>query len=249
FILVDTEIDAWLLENNLIKKHKPRYNVQLRNDKTYPWIVIKNEPFPRVQWTRKYVKDGSTYFGPYASVGLMHVVLDVIREIFPLRTCNYSLTQDNIEKGKYKICLEYQIGNCLRPCEGLHSEEEYLKNIKAIKNILNGRIYVVAKNLQDPFKEAAERLDFEAAHLLKQKLDLLGSYQSKSTVVSSSISNVDVFSIASDEKYAFVNFLKVVNGVVIQTQTIELRKRLDESDEKLLELAIPSLREQFNSTS
>lgn len=249
FILVETEIDAWLLENNLIKKHKPRYNVQLRDDKTYPWIVIKNEPFPRVQWTRKYVKDGSTYFGPYASVGLMHVVLDVIREIFPLRTCSYSLTQENIEKGKFKICLEYQIGNCLGPCEGLQSEEQYQKSIEDIKNILSGRISIVAKNLKDQIKEAAERLDFEAAHLLKQKLDLLGSYQSKSTVVSSSITNVDVFSIASDEKYAFVNFLKVVNGVVIQTQTIELRKRLDESDEKLLELAIPSLREQFNSTS
>src|SRR5699024_1228542 len=151
------------------------------------------------------------------------------------RTCNYSLTQDNIEKGKFKICLEYQIGNCLGPCEGLQSEEEYLKNIEDIKNILSGRISVVAKNLKDQIKEAAERLDFEAAHLLKQKLDVLGSYQSKSNVVSSSISNVDVFSIASDEKYAFVNFLKVVNGVVIQTQTIVLRKRLDESDQKLLE--------------
>jgi excinuclease ABC subunit C len=249
FTIVDTEIDAWLLENNLIKKHKPRYNVMLKDDKTYPWIVIKNEHFPRVFWTRKYIKDGSTYFGPYASVGMMHIVLDTIRELFPLRTCNLNLAPEQISKGKYKVCLEYQIGNCKGPCEGFQSLEDYDQNLSDIKDILNGKIAVVKNRIKENLNEAASALNFELAHNLKNKLDKLDNYQSKSTVVSSSITNVDVFSIASDDSLAFVNFLKVVNGVVIQTQTLEMKKRLDETDGELLQIAIPEIRNRYKSVS
>ncbi len=249
FTIVDTEIDAWLLENNLIKKHKPRYNVMLKDDKTYPWIVIKNEHFPRVFWTRKYIRDGSRYYGPYASVGMMHIILDMIRELFPLRTCNLNLSPENIAKGKYKICLEYQIGNCKGPCEGYQSEEDYNRNLADIKDILNGKITVVTNRLKNQMNDAVTALDFEAAHKLKAKLEKLSNYQSRSTVVSSSITNVDVFNIASEDNYAFVNYLKVAHGVVIQTQTLEMKKRLDESEEELLALAIPEFRERFKSTS
>ncbi|MGJ1391828.1 excinuclease ABC subunit UvrC [Sphingobacterium spiritivorum] len=249
FTIVDTEIDAWLLENNLIKKHKPKYNVMLKDDKTYPWIVIKQERFPRVFWTRKYIKDGSRYFGPYASVGMMHTVLDVIRELFPLRTCNLSLTDDNIRTGKFKVCLEYQIGNCKGPCEGYQSEEDYDQNLDDIKDILNGKIAVVTNRLKQQIDAAVVALNFELAHALKSKLDKLDYYQSKSTVVNSSITNVDVFSIASDQNYAFVNFLKVMNGVIIQTQTLEMKRRLDETDVELLALAIPEIRNRFKSAS
>lgn len=249
FTIVDTEIDAWLLENNLIKKHKPRYNVMLKDDKTYPWIVIKNERFPRVFWTRKYVKDGSKYYGPYASLGMMHVVLDTIRELFPLRTCSLNLSEENIAKGKFKTCLEYQIGNCKGVCEGLQTEADYNLNIESVKDILNGKISLVTNTIKDQLKSAIDNLNFEEAHILKIKLDKLANYQSKSTVVSSSITNVDVFSIASDDTYAFVNFLKVMNGVVIQTQTLEIKKRLDESDEELLALALIKIRSRFKSSS
>lgn len=249
FTIVDTEIDAWLLENNLIKKHKPRYNVMLKDDKTYPWIVIKNEFFPRVFWTRKYIKDGSTYFGPYASVGMMHIVLDTIRELFPLRTCNLNLAPEQIAKGKYKVCLEYQIGNCKGPCEGYQNLEDYDQNLSDIKDILNGKIAVVKNRIKDQLNEAAASLNFEMAYHLKAKLDKLENYQSKSTVVSSSITNVDVFSIASDDSLAFVNFLKVMNGVVIQTQTLEMKKRLDETDAELLQIAIPEIRNRYKSLS
>ncbi|WP_149913987.1 excinuclease ABC subunit UvrC [Sphingobacterium cavernae] len=249
FTIVDTEIDAWLLENNLIKKHKPRYNVMLKDDKTYPWIVIKNENFPRVFWTRKYIKDGSTYFGPYASVGMMHIVLDTIRELFPLRTCNLNLAPEQIAKGKYKVCLEYQIGNCKGPCEGLQTLEDYDQNLSDVKDILNGKIAVVKNRIKANLNDAASALNFELAHYLKNKLDKLDNYQSKSTVVSSSITNVDVFSIASDDSLAFVNFLKVVNGVVIQTQTLEMKKRLDETDAELLQIAIPEIRNRYKSVS
>lgn len=249
FTIVDTEIDAWLLENNLIKKHQPRYNVMLKDDKTYPWIVIKNERFPRIFWTRKYIKDGSRYFGPYASVGMMHIVLDMIRELFPLRTCNLSLTEENISKGKFKVCLEYQIGNCKGPCEGYQTEEDYDQNLSDIKDILNGKIGVVTNRLKEQMQSAVEAMDFEGAHKFKVKLEKLANYQSKSTVVNSSISNVDVFSIASENNYAFVNFLRVVNGVIIQTQTVELKKRLDETDAELLAIAIPEIRSRYRSLS
>lgn len=249
FTIVDTEIDAWLLENSLIKKHQPRYNVMLKDDKTYPWIVIKNEHFPRIFPTRKVIKDGSKYFGPYASVSMMHTIMDTIRELYPLRTCNLSLTPDNIAKGKFRVCLEYQIGNCKGPCESYQSEEDYDRALDEIRDILNGKIGAVIRKIRSELDEAVTQLNFEYAHHLKSKLDLLDRYQSKSTVVNSSISDVDVFSIASEQGYAFVNYLKVMNGVVIQTQTIEIKKRLDESDDELLTLAIPEIRGRFESTS
>lgn len=249
FTIVDTEIDAWLLENSLIKKHQPRYNVMLKDDKTYPWIVIKNERFPRIFPTRKVIRDGSKYFGPYASVSMMHTILDTIRELYPLRTCNLALTSENIAKGKFRVCLEYQIGNCKGPCEGLQVEEDYNRDIEDISNILHGRIGVVTRTLKEQLDEAIGALQFEQAHRIKSKLDLLDRYQSKSTVVNSSITDIDVFSIASDQGYAFVNYLKIMNGVVTQTQTIELKRRLDETEEELLTLAIPEIRSRFESTS
>lgn len=249
FTIVDTEIDAWLLENSLIKKHQPRYNVLLKDDKTYPWIVVKNEPFPRIYWTRRIVKDGSKYFGPYASISMMHTILDLIKEIYPLRTCNLPLNQPNIAAGKFKVCLEYQIGNCKGPCQAYQSEEDYNQSIDSIRDILNGKIGQVVRSLKSQLETASLELNFELAHKLKRQYDLLEKYQSKSTIVNSSISDVDVFSIASDEKLAFVNYLKVMNGTVIQTQTLELKKRLDETDEDLLSIAISEFRTRFNSTS
>lgn len=249
FTIVDTEIDAWLLENSLIKKHKPRYNIMLKDDKTYPWIIIKKEPFPRVQWTRKMIKDGSTYFGPYASVGMMHTILDLIRETYPLRTCNLPLNEPSIAAGKFKVCLEYQIGNCKGPCQAHQSAPDYDQSIEEIKDILNGKIGNVIRDVKQVIKTAVAELNFEYAHQYQQKLLVLEKYQSKSTVVSSAITNIDVVSIASDDRYAFVNYLKVMNGSIIQTQTIEIKKRLDETDEELLTIAITEFRTKFNSTS
>ncbi|WP_276090074.1 excinuclease ABC subunit UvrC [Pedobacter sp. JY14-1] len=249
FTIVDTEIDAWLLENSLIKKHQPRYNIMLKDDKTYPWIIIRKEPFPRVFWTRKMIKDGSTYFGPYASVGMMHTILDLIRETYPLRTCNLPLTPENISEGKFKVCLEYQIGNCKGPCQAYQSTDDYDNNIEEIKDILNGKVGNVIKNVRKVIKTAVEALNFEYAHQYQLKLQILEKYQSKSTVVNSAITNIDVVSIASDERYAFVNYLKVMNGSIIQTQTIEIKKRLDETDEELLTIAITEFRTKFHSTS
>lgn len=249
FTIVDTEIDAWLLENSLIKKHQPRYNIMLKDDKTYPWIVIKKEPFPRVFSTRRMVKDGSTYLGPYASVGMMHTILELIKDTYALRTCNLPLTQENINANKFKVCLEYQIGNCKGPCQNYQSREDYDHNISEIKDILNGKIGNVIKDVKQVVKTAAEELNFELAYLYQAKLNVLENYQSKSTVVSSAITNIDVVSIASDERYAFVNYLKVMNGAIIQTQTIEIKKRLDEGDEELLSIAIAEFRSRFKSTS
>jgi excinuclease ABC subunit C len=249
FTIVDTEIDAWLLENNLIKKHQPRYNISLKDDKTYPWIIIKKEAFPRIYWTRNPIKDGSTYFGPYASVGMMHTILDLIKETYTLRTCNLPLTPQNIEEGKFKVCLEYQIGNCKGPCQNYQSKEDYDQNIEEIKEILNGKVSSVIRTVKQVVQKAAEELNFELAHNYQRKLAVLEKYQSKSTVVNSAITNIDVVSIASDERYAFVNYLKVMNGSIIQTQTIEIKKRLDETDEELLTLAITEFRTKFSSTS
>ncbi|MDF2433086.1 MAG: excinuclease subunit [Mucilaginibacter sp.] len=249
FTIVDTEIDAWLLENSLIKKHQPRYNVMLKDDKTYPWIIIKNEHYPRIFWTRRIVRDGSKYLGPYASVSMMHNILGLIKETYPLRTCNLPLTQQNIEKGKFKVCLEYQLGNCKGPCQNYQTEKDYDNSIEEIKDILNGKIGAVLRNLRADMEKAVADLNYEYAHRLKRKFELLENYQSKSTVVNSSITDVDVFSIASEEKYAFVNFLKVMNGTITQTQTIELKKRLDESDEELLTLAISEFRSRYDSHS
>ena len=249
FTIVDSEIDAWLLENSLIKKHQPRYNIMLKDDKTYPWIIIKKEAFPRIYWTRNKIKDGSTYFGPYASVGMMHTILDLIKETYPLRTCNLPLTDENIDSGKFKVCLEYQIGNCKGPCQAYQSHVDYDQNIEEIKEILNGKISNVIREVKQIIKNAVADLNFEYAHQYQKKLLVLEKYQSKSTVVNSSITNVDVVNIASDERYAFVNYLKIMNGSIIQTQTIEIKKRLDESDEELLTIAITEFRTKFNSTS
>lgn len=249
FTIVDTEIDAWLLENSLIKKFQPRYNVLLKDGKTYPWIVIKNEHFPRMFWTRNRIKDGSTYFGPYASVGMMHTILDVIKALYPLRTCNLALTPENIAAQKFKVCLEYQIGNCKGPCQAFQSASEYDENVENIKAILNGKIGAVIKVLKQDLDQSIAALNFELSHQLKLKYELLENYQSKSTIVNSSISDVDVFGIASNEQYAFVNFLKVMNGTVIQTQTIEMKKRLDETEEELLSIAISEFRSRFDSNS
>ncbi|QHS55751.1 excinuclease ABC subunit C [Mucilaginibacter sp. 14171R-50] len=249
FTIVDTEVDAWLLENSMIKKHQPRYNVMLKDDKTYPWIIIKNENYPRIYWTRRIIRDGSKYLGPYASVSMMHTILGLIKETYPLRTCNLNLTRENIEKGKFKVCLEYQLGNCKGPCQDFQSEADYDRNISEITDVLNGKIGNVVRNLKGDLEKAVSELNFELAHRLKRKQDLLENYQSKSTVVNSSITDVDVFSIASEEKYAFVNFLKVMNGTITQTQTIELKKRLDETDEELLTIAITEFRTRYNSTS
>ena len=249
FTIVDTEIDAWLLENSLIKKHQPKYNVMLKDDKTYPWIIIKNEKFSRIFWTRRIIRDGSTYFGPYASVGMMHTILSMIKEIYPLRTCTLPLTHENIHSGKFRVCLEYQIGNCKGPCQAYQTEDDYNHSISDIKEILNGKTGTVIRRIKNQLEESVSGLNFELAHNLKQKLDMLDNYQSKSTIVSSSITDVDVFSIATDDKHAFVNFLKVMNGTVIQTQTLEIKKRLDESDEELLSIAITEFRSRFDSSS
>ncbi len=249
FIVVDTEYDALLLENNLIKKYQPRYNVMLKDDKTYPWICIKNEHFPRVFSTRNLIKDGSEYFGPYASVTMMKTVLDLIRSLYPLRNCKHHLSSKNIEAGKFKVCLEYHLGNCLGPCEGKQTETDYNKTITEIKSIIKGNINAVAGELKNLMNEYAARQEFEKAHVVKEKLVLLERYKSKSTIVNPKIHNVDVFSILSDEKSAYVNFLKVINGAVLQSHTIELRKKLDETESHLLGIAIAELRQRFNSES
>ena len=247
YLVVDTELDALLLENNLIKKYQPRYNVLLKDDKTYPWICIKNERFPRIFSTRILVKDGSAYFGPYASVKVMHTVLDLIRQLYKLRNCNLNLTDKNIYANKFKVCLEYHIGNCKAPCVGKEAEEEYNSSIFEIKEIIKGNINTVARHLKGILQQHVEKLEFEKAHIIKEKIDLLEKFQSKSTVVSPTITNVDVFSIITDEKSGYVNFLKVVNGAIIQGHTIELKKKLDESQQELLTLAIAELRDRFQS--
>jgi excinuclease ABC subunit C len=249
FIIVDTELDALLLENNLIKKYQPRYNVLLKDDKTYPWICIKNEPFPRVFATRTMIKDGSQYFGPYASVRVMNMVLDLIKQLYKLRNCNLKLTDENISANKFKVCLEYHLGNCKAPCVGKEAETEYNQTISEIKEIIKGNIITVARHLKTLLQHHIEKLEFENAQIIKEKIDLLEKFQSKSTVVSPTISDVDVFSIVTDEKSGYVNFLKVVNGSIIQGHTLELKKKLDESNDELLTLAIAELRERFSSDS
>lgn len=247
YIIVNTELDALLLENTLIKKYQPRYNISLKDDKTYPWICIKNEPFPRVFPTRNVVKDGSLYFGPYASVKVMNTVLDLIKKLYRLRNCNLNLTEQNIQAGKFKVCLEYHLGNCKAPCVGKEVEKDYTQTITEIKEILKGNVSVVGRHLKALLQEHIEKMEFEKAQLIKEKIDLLEKFQSKSTVVNPSINNVEVFSIVTDDKAGYVNFLKVMNGAIMQGHTIEMKKKLDESDQELLTLAIAELRERFNS--
>ena len=248
-IVVGSEIEALLLENNLIKKYQPKYNIMLKDDKTYPWICIKNERFPRIFTTRNIVKDGSTYFGPYASVKMMNTVLGLIRELYQLRNCTYNLSSENIKNNKFKVCLEYHIGNCKAPCIGKQSEEDYMVSINEIKSIIKGNINSVTRHLKPLMKQYATDLQFEKAQLLKDKIETLEKYQSKSVVVSPTINNVDVFSIISDSNYGYINYLKVINGAIIQGHTIELKKKLDETDDDLLQIGIAELRLRFESQS
>jgi len=249
FIVVDTEQDALLLENNLIKKYQPRYNILLKDDKTYPWICIKNEPFPRIFSTRIVLRDGSEYFGPYASGRMMNTLLELIRQLYPLRNCNFSLSQDNIRSKKFKVCLEYHIGNCKGPCEAFQSEAEYTEVLSQIRQIIKGHISGVIQELKPLMAQYVSKLEFEKAHVVKEKLELLEKYQSRSTIVSPNINNVDVYSITTDDQFGYVNFLKVVSGAIIQAHTVEMKKKLDESDDELLTLAMIELRERFHSTA
>jgi excinuclease ABC subunit C len=248
-MVVDTEEDALLLENNLIKKYQPRYNIRLKDDKTYPWICIKNERFPRVLKTRNVIRDGSKYFGPYTSYVAANTLLELFKSIYKLRTCNYILSKENVEKGKYKVCLEYHIGNCLGPCENLMEEKDYNTNVNDISNILKGNISSVIIHLKDLMKTFADNYKFEDAQLTKEKLNSLEKYQSRSTVVSSKITDVDVYSIDEDEKFAFVNYLKVIRGAIIQTHTMEIIKKLDENKQDLLLMAIIEIRQNIFSNA
>jgi excinuclease ABC subunit C len=246
-IVVNTETDALLLENNLIKKYKPRYNVLLKDDKSYPWICIKNERFPRIFTTRRVLKDGSEYFGPYTSVRTVRVLLDLIKELYPIRTCAHDLSQKNISEGKYKVCLEYHLKNCKGACEALETEANYSNSIKEIRNILKGNFKESLDKFQEMMQRFAENMEFEEAQKIKEKLSLLSNYQSKSTIINPSINNVDVFSIISDETHGYANFLKISNGSIIQSHTTEIKKKLEETDKQLLELFIVEIRQRFAS--
>ena len=248
-IVVPTETDALLLENNLIEKYQPRYNVLLRDDKSYPWICIKKEPFSRIFSTRRMVKDGSDYFGPYTSFKTVHTILDLIKELYPLRTCNYDLSEKNIDSGKFKVCLEYHIGNCKGPCEGHESLKNYQSEVEAIREILKGNFKESLKDFKEKMFLLASEMHFEEAQKLKEKIEVLENYQSRSMVANPKINNIDVFSIVSDEGAAYVNFLQIAHGSIIRSHTLELKKKLDESDEELLELAIVELRERFKLLS
>ncbi len=247
FTVVDTEADALLLENTLIKKFQPRYNVMLKDAKSYTYLCIKNERFPRVFFTRKVIKDGSKYFGPYTSKWKTKQIFEVIKNLFPLRTCNLNLSENKIAAGKYKVCLEYHLKNCMGPCVDLESEEAYNLKIEQVKNILSGKFKPVKDFIKEEMQRHAEELAFEKAEEMKDKLNLFSEYQSKSMVVSHTISDVDVFSIDSDEEWAFVNYMKVVNGALINTETFELKMNLDSDHEEILEYIIPTIREKYNS--
>ena len=248
-IVVSSEQDALLLENNLIKKLQPRYNVLLRDDKTYPWICIKKEPFSRVFPTRRMVKDGSEYFGPYTTFKVVNTILGLIKELYPLRTCNYDLSEKNIENYKYKACLEFHIGNCKAPCEGLETLQNYQTQIDAIREILKGNFKESLKDFKTKMQFFAANMQFEEAQKIKEKIEVLQNYQSRSTILNPKISNIDVFSIVSDETMAYVNFLQIAHGAIIRSYTMELKKKLEEPDEELLELAVVELRERFNLQS
>ncbi|WP_224488486.1 excinuclease ABC subunit UvrC [Robertkochia flava] len=248
-VVVPTETDALLLENNLIKKYQPRYNVMLKDDKTYPWICIKNERFPRIFPTRKVVRDGSEYFGPYTSMKTIRTLLDLIKGLYALRTCNYDLASEKVDSGKYKVCLEYHLGNCKGPCEGLHSEADYNQQVEEIRKIIKGDFKDSLRHFRALMNSYAEEMRFEDAQRIKEKMEVLQNYQVKSTVVNPKISNVDVFSIVADEGFAYVNFLQLSYGSIIRAHTVEIKKKLDESDKELLELAITDMRNKFHSRS
>lgn len=249
YIVTPTEYDALFLENTLIKKHQPRYNILLKDDKTYPYICVKNERFPRIFSTRNLIKDKSEYFGPFTNPKVVRIVLNLIKEIYPIRSCNFNLSQENIEGKKFKVCLDYHIKKCLGPCEGMQSEEEYNENISQIKQILKGEVKSVIEYLKEQMLAFSEELEFEKAQETKEKIEMLKDYQSKSTVVNPKINDVDVFTIDSDVNAGYVNFIKVINGTVVQSSTIEIKKKLDETNEEMLQLAILELRTKFNSKS
>ncbi|SHI33855.1 Excinuclease ABC subunit C [Hymenobacter daecheongensis DSM 21074] len=249
FTIVDSESDAFLLENNLIKENQPKYNILLKDGKTYPYLCITNERFPRLLPTRNKINDGSRYYGPYANLTAMNVVLELIRALYPLRTCTYNLSPENVAAGKFKVCLEYHIGNCKGPCEGHQDEETYAQYIQQIRSILSGNLTVPKAYFRERMTAAAQEQQYELAHALKQKLDRLDDFQAKSTVVNAALSNIDVFSIASNEKSAFINYLKVMNGSIILTQSIEVQKKLDETDAEILAPMIMQMRTEFESQS
>ncbi len=246
-VVVTSESDALLLENNLIKKHRPRYNVLLKDDKTFPWICIKNEPFPRVFYTRSLVNDGSMYFGPYTSVVMVKTILEMARQLFPIRNCRLNLNRENIDKGKFRVCLEYHIGNCMAPCVGLQEEEEYMHSVDQVKQILKGNIRQVSEHLKNLMKEYSEAFRFEEAQMIKEKLAVLEKYRSKSAIVNPKIRDADVFSIVEEETRAFVNYLRIIEGSVVQAHNLEMRKKMDESREELLLLAIVDIRNKVKS--
>ena len=246
-IVVETETDALLLENNLIKKYQPRYNILLKDDKTYPWICIKKERFPRVFSTRKMIKDGSEYFGPYTSMKTVHTLLGLINGLYPLRNCNYDLSDKKIKSGKYKVCLEYHLGNCLGACEGKQTEESYHESIVAIQNILKGNFKESLSVFKNHMNNFSENLNFEEAQKVKEKMEILMNYQSRSTIVNSKINNVDVFSIITDEAYGYVNYLQISYGSIIRSHTLEIKKKLAETAIEILQLAVIELRNRFQS--
>ena len=247
YFVVDTEQDALLLENNLIKQYHPRYNVLLKDDKTYPSIVVKNEYFPRIYQTRNIVRDGSRYYGPYPSVYTAKVMLQLIKDLYPIRTCKYPLTPESIREGRYKVCLEYHIKRCKGPCEGLQSLEEYQQNVSEIKEILRGNISQVSKHLYEQMQQLASEWKFEEAQKLKEKYEAIENYRSKSTVVTPMLHNIDVFSITENDASAYINYLHIGNGAVVQAYTFEYRRRLDETKEDLLTLGIVEMRKRFDS--
>ena len=248
-IVVPTESDALLLESNLIKKYRPRYNVLLKDDKSYPFICIKNERFPRIFTTRKIIKDGSEYYGPYTSMRTIRTLLDLIKSVYPLRTCNYDLAEDKIKAGKYKLCLEYHLGNCKGPCEGLQSQEEYDRQIADIREIIKGNFKYSLHYFKRQMKALAAEMKYEEAQQIKEKIEVLANYQVKTTIVNPKINNVDVFSIISDDTFAYINFLQLSHGSIVRSHTMEIKKKLDEEDAELLQLAVIEIRQRFNSES
>lgn len=248
-IVVDTESDALLLENSLIKKHQPKYNILLKDDKTYPWICIKKERFPRIFSTRRVIKDGSEYFGPYTSGKVLNAILNLIRELYPIRTCNYDLSAANIDSGKYKVCLEYHLKKCKGPCEGEETEADYDDYIKSIRDILRGNYKEALRFFYQKMQLHASKMEFEQAQWTKNKIEALEAYQAKSTVVNPKINNVDVFTIESDDTYAYVNYMQIAHGAIVRSHTAEIKKKLEETDQEILELAVVELRSRFKSLS
>ncbi len=249
FVVTESEVDALLLENNLIKKFQPRYNIQLKDDKTFPWLCLKKERFPRLFPTRNLVRDGSEYFGPYASMRMMKTILDIVKQLYQLRTCTLNLSEAKIQNGNYKVCLEYHIGNCKGPCIGEQSEEDYNETINQIRSIIKGNIGSVIAGLSLVMSNFAEKYEFEKAQIVKEKIEILEKYKSKSTIVNPKINNVDVVSVINSENHSYLNYLKVINGSIVQAHSIEIRKKLEETDEEIITFALLDFRQRFDSKS